>query len=171
MTLNTAALTDGSIPGDNAALQLGLGEGVVVVDVASVLGGAYVDGVTEYFNQLGPNTRLFADAHAPTVPVADFVGALVQDVLARLYELIDIDITVSTLGLAELTIRGTLAQLLAGQGTVAARLNVLLGWVEVPLGGGLTLVRGHADSSICWGSEIMNHGQEELLRRVSPAGG
>ena len=134
VTLNTAALTDGSIPGDNAALQLGLGEGVVVVDVASVLGGAYVDGVTEYFNQLGPNTRLFADAHAPTVPVADFVGALVQDVLARLYELIDIDITVSTLGLAELTIRGTLAQLLAGQGTVAARLNVLLGWVEVPLG-------------------------------------
>ncbi|MFC5296202.1 hypothetical protein, partial [Brachybacterium tyrofermentans] len=27
---------------------------------------------------------------------------------------------------------------------------------------GLPLVRGHADSSICWGSEIMNHGQEAL---------
>ena len=39
------------------------------------------------------------------------------------------------------------------------------------LEGGLPLVHGHADSSICWGSEIMNHGQEELLRRVSPAGG
>src|SRR5699024_10053082 len=31
---------------------------------------------------------------------------------------------------------------------------------------GLPLVHGHADSSICWGSEIMNHGQEALLRRV-----
>lgn len=36
---------------------------------------------------------------------------------------------------------------------------------------GLTLVRGHADSSIGWGSEIMNHGQKELLRGVPPAGG
>jgi DNA invertase Pin-like site-specific DNA recombinase len=42
---------------------------------------------------------------------------------------------------------------------------------DQPVAWGLTLVRGHADSSICWGSEIMNHGQEELLRRVSPAGG
>lgn len=38
-------------------------------------------------------------------------------------------------------------------------------------GRGLTLVRGHADSSIGWGSEIMNHGQKELLRGVPPAGG
>ena len=39
------------------------------------------------------------------------------------------------------------------------------------VGRGLPLVYGHADSSICWGSEIMNHGQEALLRRVPPAGG
>ena len=42
---------------------------------------------------------------------------------------------------------------------------------SIPLEGGLTLVRGHADSSIGWGSEIMNHGQKELLRGVPPAGG
>jgi hypothetical protein len=36
---------------------------------------------------------------------------------------------------------------------------------------GLTLVLGHADSSICWGSEMIeNYGQEELLRGVPSAG-
>lgn len=45
------------------------------------------------------------------------------------------------------------------------------GTFDYASGRGLTLVRGHADSSIGWGSEIMNHGQKELLRGVPPAGG
>lgn len=133
VTLDTEALTVGRIPGDNAALQLGLGEGVVVVDVASLLGGAYdEDGYTEFFNDLAPNSRLFADANAPTVPVADLVGALVQDVLDRLYDLVFVDITVSAaLGLTRLRITGKLGELLVdGQGEVSAT----LAGVSLPLG-------------------------------------
>ena len=130
--LNTEALTVGRIPGDNAALQLGLGEGVVVVDVASLLGGAYDEfGYTEFFNNLAPNSRLFADANAPTVPVADLVGALVQDVLDRLYDLLFVDITVSAVGgLTRLRITGSLGELLDDQGEVSA---TLLG-APLPLG-------------------------------------
>ena len=132
VTLNTEALTVGRIPGDNAALQLGLGEGVVVVDVASLLGGAYDEfGYTEFFNNLAPNSRLFADANAPTVPVADLVGALVQDVLDRLYDLLFVDITVSAVGgLTRLRITGSLGELLDDQGEVSA---TLLG-APLPLG-------------------------------------
>lgn len=132
VTLNTEALTVGRIPGDNAALQLGLGEGVVVVDVASLLGGAYDEfGYTEFFNNLAPNSRLFADANAPTVPVADLVGALVQDVLDRLYDLLFVDITVSAVGgLTRLRITGSLGELLGDQGEVSA---TLLG-APLPLG-------------------------------------
>ena len=132
VTLNTEALTTGRIPSGNAALQLGLGEGVVVVDVARLLGGAYDEfGYTEFFNDLAPNSRLFADANAPTVPVADLVGALVQDVLDRLYDLLRVDITVSVLGgVTRLQIIGSLGELLEEQGDVSA---TLVG-VPVPLG-------------------------------------
>ena len=37
--------------------------------------------------------------------------------------------------------------------------------------GGLTPVLGHAESSICWGSEmILSYGQEELFRGVPSSG-
>jgi hypothetical protein len=51
------------------------------------------------------------------------------------------------------------------------RFTDALGATGVTVARGLTLVLGHADSSICWGSEMIeNYGQEELLRGVPSAG-
>lgn len=91
VTLNTAAIT-GTLPtASGSALQLDLtntsGDGQVTVDLGAVLGYPSTG-----LNGLDPNTRLFADAPAPTPSVTTIVDEWLN---ALLSDLVTVNLTVS----------------------------------------------------------------------------
>ncbi len=134
VSVNTAALTATPIPNvANSALQLNLGTGSATVDLAALLGGAYTGEISPWLNNLAPNTRLFADAALPTGAVTALLDSFVDDLIARLGDLVTLNITagsVTGLGATGLRISGTLTQFLSGTATTTL---VLLG-APIPLG-------------------------------------
>ncbi|QMU97392.1 choice-of-anchor G family protein [Microbacterium esteraromaticum] len=137
ITVNTAQLTQQSIPNaPNAALAVHPSEGTITLDVASLLGGAYTGDISEWLNSRGPNTRLFVDAGLPAGGIAAVLDQWVNALVDRLTQLATVDITITAVGIVRIRVQGTLADLLAGNGTVAVEVPNLLppfGWT--PLAG------------------------------------
>ncbi|UEJ81111.1 choice-of-anchor G family protein [Brachybacterium halotolerans subsp. kimchii] len=139
-TVDTNALKSTPIPqSGNPALQLDLSKGTVLIDVASLLGGAYQGGISGWLNQQNPNTRLFVDAPLPADAVATIVNTLANDLKTRLTQVINVTIkagnTTGTLPTG-LLVQATLASLLNGTATatfVLAGIPINLGAALSPL--------------------------------------
>lgn len=92
-TVNTGALVDSPLPDEeNAALQLDLAEGTVLIDLASLLGGAYTGDISTWLNELAPNTRLFVDAGLPNDAVTSLLDTRVDSLVERLKDLITVTV-------------------------------------------------------------------------------
>lgn len=143
-TVKIDQLTGQAIPNTgNPALQLDLQGGTVTIDLAALLGGAYTGGVSPYLNSLAPNTRLFVDAALPTNAVASLIEQLVNDLIERLKDLVEVRIEAGrTSGILPtgLLIQGSLRDFLEGNATalfVLAGIPVNLGALLNPLLGGI----------------------------------
>lgn len=131
--LDASQLT-GAIPDDpNAALQMNLGEGTVTADLAALLGAGYDGTPSEWLNSRGPNTRLFADAPLPADAVTNELDTWVDSLIDRLTSFVTVDISVRVTLINVIQIRGSLADLLAGEGTVTVIGGSLTGTEESEL--------------------------------------
>ncbi|UVY84850.1 choice-of-anchor G family protein [Brachybacterium sp. NBEC-018] len=133
-TVDLTQLTGSPLPDEeNAALQLDLGEGTILIDLASLLGGAYTGDISTWLNELAPNTRLFVDAGLPNDAVTSLLDTWVDSLVERLKDLITVTVragSVTGLGATGLLIQGSLRQFLEGGATATF---VLLG-IPVNLG-------------------------------------
>lgn len=133
VTIDTNSLT-GPLPDDpDAALQIDLRGDGIVLDLASLLGGAYTGEVSPYLNGLAPNTRLFVDAALPTGTAVSLVDTWADSLLDRLKDLVTISITAGNpdapVLATGLRIQGSLRDFLEGTGTV----KFILTGVEITL--------------------------------------
>ena len=119
--LDLSQVTD-PLPADpGSAIHAELGAGRLTVDVASLLGGAYPGGPSEWLNSLAANSRLFIDYPVPGDAVSNFLHDLTSELIAKVKELVTIRISagsVTGIGATGLLIEGSLADFLEGRGTV-----------------------------------------------------
>ena len=142
-TVDVSQLTT-TIPDDpNAALQLGLGDGKITIDLASLLGGAYTGDTSDWLNERGPNTRLFVDAGLPGDAVTGLVETWVDTLVERLKDLVSVTVragSVNGLLATGLLIEGSLRDFLEGTATATFSLlgvPIRLGSLLNPLLGGI----------------------------------
>lgn len=114
LSLDTEATPAGA--GHPLQLTLGAPNAVVTVDLGALLGGAY-SGTTAspWLNSLAPNTRLFVDADLPSTRLAEEIGVLVDAVLDSIRVDIKLDVLLS---LVDVTVTGSIADLVSGEATV-----------------------------------------------------
>lgn len=136
LTVDSLSLQLGTTPtpaGDGHPLQITLGEpATVTVDLGALLGGAYTGTESPWLNSLPANTRLFVDAPLPTEQAATAVTTLIDAVLGA----VQIDIRArAVLGILEVQITGSLADLLSGTATVQPALAGLTSALLQAIGG------------------------------------
>lgn len=136
-TVDLSQLTGEPIPDEvNSALRIDFEDGTITLDVASLLGGAYTGDISEFLNELSPNTRLFVDAGLPGGAVVALTDSWVDGLIERLKDLVFVSVRAGSLtGVLPtgLLIEGTLREFLDGEATA----QLVLAGVPVNLGAAL----------------------------------
>lgn len=123
--LNTDALNQPLPSASGNPLQVQLNDGLVIADLAALLGGAYTGEISPWLNSLAANSRLFIDQPLPTTALSDAADAWLDAVVDALRGLIDIRIQIGDPDggvRTGLRLEGTLGEFLDGSATTVFRL-------------------------------------------------
>jgi hypothetical protein len=125
ITVNTNSLTDTPIPAESGtALRVDLGKSQIILDLETLLDGG--------LNGQSPNTRLFIDAGLADGSTQSLLDQWTDALVERVTALVSVDISITVAGIVRVTAKGTLKDLLAGEGAIAVQVPRLLGgWQDL----------------------------------------